>query len=206
MQFLSMCKAMSVQQNKRATILAAAETQFSQYGFRRTTMDDIARAAGVSRPSLYSYFNNKEEIFRGLSVDLFEESLMAARREMVGSRERADVEERIFAGLRAFHARVYGVLEATPHGAELMDASGQLSADIALSSAGKLETLLAQELEFAVSAGELNLKPVGCSEASTAELLRLAAVGLKQGAANFAEYQKKLKRFLPFFFAGLRTF
>ena len=43
---------------KREAILASAFTQFSRYGFRRTSMEDIARETGTSRASLYSYFAN----------------------------------------------------------------------------------------------------------------------------------------------------
>ena len=65
---------------KRESILSAAELQFSRYGFRRTSMQDIAKETGVSRASLYSYFENKEEIFRSLSAKLHEDSLANAER------------------------------------------------------------------------------------------------------------------------------
>lgn len=47
----------------RESILDAAKTVFARYGFRKTTLDDIARAAGKGKSSLYYYFKNKEEIF-----------------------------------------------------------------------------------------------------------------------------------------------
>ncbi|MDD9908803.1 MAG: TetR family transcriptional regulator [Ahrensia sp.] len=53
-------------QTRRETILRAAYDAFAKYGFRRTSMDDIAKAAGVSRPALYQSFANKGEIFRAL--------------------------------------------------------------------------------------------------------------------------------------------
>ena len=43
---------------EREAILASAFTQFSRYGFRRTSMVDIAKETGTSRASLYSYFAN----------------------------------------------------------------------------------------------------------------------------------------------------
>ena len=36
---------------------------FLAYGFARTTMDDIARAADMSRPALYLLFKNKTDIY-----------------------------------------------------------------------------------------------------------------------------------------------
>ena len=49
--------------SKHNDIIEAAFTQFIQYGFQKTTMADIAVATGISRPSIYTYFENKEEIF-----------------------------------------------------------------------------------------------------------------------------------------------
>lgn len=45
---------------KRIAILDAAEAVFGSQGFRKTTMNDIAVAAGVSRPLVYRYFGDKE--------------------------------------------------------------------------------------------------------------------------------------------------
>jgi AcrR family transcriptional regulator len=49
--------------DKKSRILAAARSVFLSYGFKRVNMNDIAEAAGVSRPALYVLFRNKEEIF-----------------------------------------------------------------------------------------------------------------------------------------------
>ena len=47
--------------SKHNDIIEAAFTQFIQYGFQKTTMADIAVATGISRPSIYTYFENKED-------------------------------------------------------------------------------------------------------------------------------------------------
>jgi AcrR family transcriptional regulator len=49
--------------DKKSRILAAARSVFLRYGYKRVNMNDIAEAAGVSRPALYVLFKNKEEIF-----------------------------------------------------------------------------------------------------------------------------------------------
>ena len=51
---------------KQQAILEAAWMAFSTYGFRKTSMDDIAKGAGMSRPALYLHFKNKDAIFRAL--------------------------------------------------------------------------------------------------------------------------------------------
>lgn len=51
---------------KRAAILAGARTVFMEAGFGRASMDAIADAAGVSKMTLYRYFESKEALFEGL--------------------------------------------------------------------------------------------------------------------------------------------
>lgn len=52
-----------------AEILDAALTLFVEKGFRATKMEDIARAANVTKGTPYLYFQNKEEIFKAVVRD-----------------------------------------------------------------------------------------------------------------------------------------
>lgn len=52
-------------------MMAAFET-FRAYGFRRTSMEDIAKAAGMSRAALYLHFRNKEDIQRSMTVAYYD--------------------------------------------------------------------------------------------------------------------------------------
>ncbi|MEO7453354.1 MAG: TetR/AcrR family transcriptional regulator [Fimbriimonadales bacterium] len=49
----------------RDLILDATDTLMQRYGFRKMTMDDIAREAGISKRTIYTHFPSKEEV--GLS-------------------------------------------------------------------------------------------------------------------------------------------
>lgn len=49
--------------NRVELILCAAQELFGRYGFERTTIDDIARQAGIGKGSIYLEFSNKDEIF-----------------------------------------------------------------------------------------------------------------------------------------------
>ncbi|MCD7060385.1 TetR family transcriptional regulator C-terminal domain-containing protein [Pelagibacterium xiamenense] len=51
-----------IQREKQEVILEAALEIFSQYGFRGSTIDQIAEAAGMSKPNLLYYFKSKEDI------------------------------------------------------------------------------------------------------------------------------------------------
>jgi AcrR family transcriptional regulator len=52
---------------KRERILRAAERLFHAQGYERTTLDQVAAALGVSKPFVYYYFHNKQELFERLS-------------------------------------------------------------------------------------------------------------------------------------------
>ena len=47
----------------RNRIIEAAQDIFKRYGFRKSTMDEIAAAAGKGKSTLYHYFKSKEEVF-----------------------------------------------------------------------------------------------------------------------------------------------
>lgn len=54
-----------IQSENRQVILQAALSVFSKRGYRGTTLDEIARVAGMSKPNLLYYFRRKEDIYRG---------------------------------------------------------------------------------------------------------------------------------------------
>jgi AcrR family transcriptional regulator len=58
---------------KREGILMAAARAFARGGYHATTMQDIAREAGYTPPSLYAYFTGKEQIFGELAALLSRE-------------------------------------------------------------------------------------------------------------------------------------
>jgi AcrR family transcriptional regulator len=58
--------------DRRREILDAALACFLQYGYAKTSLDDIAQRAGISRPLLYRKFKNKEDIFGACYDDVFD--------------------------------------------------------------------------------------------------------------------------------------
>jgi AcrR family transcriptional regulator len=50
----------------RETILKIAQDIFSKYGYKKTTLDDIANAVRKGKSSLYYYFKSKEDLFQAV--------------------------------------------------------------------------------------------------------------------------------------------
>jgi len=68
-----------IQKRNRANILEAALEVFSQNGFRGATVDQIASAAGLSKPNLLYYFPSKDAIFTALLSELLDTWLAPLR-------------------------------------------------------------------------------------------------------------------------------
>ena len=81
----------------RERMLEAAEALFHQKGFEATTIDDISKASGYSRRTLYAYFVNKEDFLRQIvrkGLERLDKALDAALR-------RESFDERYFAACEA---------------------------------------------------------------------------------------------------------
>lgn len=145
-------QAIPVEDPKLQAILKSAFDSFARYGFRRTTMEDIAHAAGMSRPALYLHFRNKEDIFRALVQVFYDDAVaqVASALELPGT-----AEEVLRGAFAAQSGEIKETLLTSPHGSELMDTSTATSADIALAGEGRLVALYARWLEREADAGRI---------------------------------------------------
>ncbi|HEY74646.1 MAG TPA: TetR/AcrR family transcriptional regulator [Thermoflexia bacterium] len=60
------------QEERRAQIIEAALSCFARRGYANTTMDDIAAEAGVSKGTLYWYFEGKDDLLMATLTSVFE--------------------------------------------------------------------------------------------------------------------------------------
>jgi AcrR family transcriptional regulator len=188
-------------ESRRALILDAAQGVFGQYGYRRASMDDIAREAGIAKGTIYLSFASKEEVFQALSQRLSQRMLTGAE---TASRQPGTTADK----LAAMHAAWFGTYAETirrsPHAADLLDAKHRLSADLVADAASRYRRLVRDVLAQAAAAGELDLAPVGLTVDTAAELLIASARGLEPGAASPATYRRHLDALVRVMIAGLR--
>lgn len=189
-----------IENNKSQLILEGAKTQFSQYGFRKTSLEDIAGAIGISRTSLYSYFPNKDAIFRAVSQEVHERALTEAKYVLSG---REDVEPRIEAALLARHAPFHEMQATSPHGLELHDEYSRLCGDIVTDSQTRFEAMLVGAIKRAARSGSIDLKRAGVGSTEIASTLNLSSAGQKRGAKNPEEFAKRINCLVRITFAGL---
>lgn len=67
-------------ENKKDAILAATVRLINEIGFVNVSMSKIARAAGVSASTLYIYYENKEDMFRKVYLDVKKQMIRAGAR------------------------------------------------------------------------------------------------------------------------------
>ncbi|MER7892747.1 TetR/AcrR family transcriptional regulator [Micromonospora sp. NPDC094482] len=84
---------------KRTAVLDAAVGVFGRYGFQKTSMEAVAKAAGISRPGLYLLFANKEQLYRATMQGVMERAQQGMEARFAD--ETLSFEERIVAGLDA---------------------------------------------------------------------------------------------------------
>lgn len=109
---------------KRRRILDAARLLFVRDGLRGTTMEGIARAAGVAKPTLYGYFSDKDAVFTALLDDLSDALTAAFEAGMTGP---GTVAQRIGAALAGKYGTVAAVVETSPFAEELYSTHSRVS-------------------------------------------------------------------------------
>ena len=104
-------------------ILVAAYGCFASHGFRKTTMDDIATAAGMSRPAIYQYVRNKQDAFRRLATTILDEATRDAGEAAAAGGTLTQRLDRVLAVKLTTTARL---LRDGPHTIDLIRANADL--------------------------------------------------------------------------------
>jgi AcrR family transcriptional regulator len=78
---------------RRRQLLAVATEVFAARGFHATSMNEVAEAAGVTKPVLYQHFPSKRELYRELLDDVgsrLEDAIVKATTSASGPREQVE--------------------------------------------------------------------------------------------------------------------
>jgi AcrR family transcriptional regulator len=167
-----------------SVLLDAAVGVFARFGYRKTSMDDVARAAGVSRQGLYLSFANKEELFRRAVEHSLNSQLNCAMAAL--SRADESLDKRLIAACDAWSGRFVGSLG--------VDAADLMCASTALAGAtlSEYEWQFEQALSAALAASPVASRcaAAGLEIADLARALHATARGLKQNSKTREEFLK----------------
>ncbi|WJY26609.1 TetR/AcrR family transcriptional regulator [Sporosarcina trichiuri] len=138
--------------DRRAEILEAAAKSFSLFGYKATTMDQVAKIANVGKGTIYTFFANKEELFNAIVVGMIDEMRCEAEAAAVPD---ASFEENA-------HARLMSILKfRTTHRlyAKLIDEGKEIRTPAVQEVLADIETqiiqFIAEKIEKGIVRGEV---------------------------------------------------
>ena len=136
-------------------LVEAARRLFAADGYQATSLDDVVRAAGVTKGALYHHFEGKPDLFRAV-YELEQRRLAEA--EMRAYAAESDHWEGLYAGCRAFFE---GCLDPGVQRITLLDAPSVLGWEAMreLEAVYCLEQLR-EGLEIAIEEGKIEARPV----------------------------------------------
>lgn len=187
-------------QAKKDAVFEAAAEVFARYGYRRTTMNDIAEAAGISRPALYLIFENKENLFCELSDFRLNQAIDVVIDALATSGE---LRRRFIQALLVFEKVYYEPVSNSPHGEELMDTNQSLAADVMMKGFARLVTAFANELKEAEQNGEASFDNTPLTPKTFVELLISALGGIKKKAKNTADFRRQTEQVAQIFLSSI---
>jgi AcrR family transcriptional regulator len=112
---------------RRRAILDAALACFLQFGYAKTSLDDIAKRANISRPLIYRKYKNKEAVFAAVYDDTFDARYPIADRILAGRGSKHDKLVRIY---EVLVIETWDIIMATPTAAEFYEACMRILPEI----------------------------------------------------------------------------
>jgi AcrR family transcriptional regulator len=177
----------------QARILNAALRCFARYGYARTRMTDIAKAANVSRTALYNSYSSLEDVFRALSQRVNH----GVRQAVIDAAQaEGDLAARLQVVIAARVSWAFDALHLSEHGRELIDAKNALCGKAGADTETQFRKLLADIIvagsgltpSAAQTAASLLVKCIpgliaeqtteGAARAQVAQFVRIFAAGL----------------------------
>jgi AcrR family transcriptional regulator len=165
--------------SSRDRILEAAMAVFRRHGFRRSSIEETAEAAGLTRQALYHHFKSKEALFRAVIERVHDGALAdgaaAAEREETAGKPLADiVVAQVAARLQAFVASFDG----SPHIDELFSEHLLQARDLYQHYAALHDAQVAATIERVCRRQKLALA-AGMTAAGLARYVELGVTGIK---------------------------
>ncbi len=174
-------------------ILKAALETFAIFGYKKTAMSDISDRAGVSRPTLYTYFKNKESIFFAVTEGIHK-SVIDGGRLALGPP--ATLEENLTSAFEEWTRPFMEVLFGLTYGQELIGAGGSVASNVSKNALERFQGLLSDCLKRHEKSGDIDLSRINQSPQESAQYLILCLNGLSSGKATEEVFKQRISVFI----------
>jgi len=175
--------------DKEEKVLNSAHHIFLRFGYNRTTMSDLAKAAEISRPALYLIYPNKEAIFRAVITRYYEQTKQHSEQAIQAS---PTLEAKLAASMKLWIENVYQEVANAPERNEIYELSYTIIADLRESLSQIFITQLQEILENAPEVSPARLKEIGLTTHDLAELIAQSCAGFKREAKSLPQLQSWL--------------
>jgi AcrR family transcriptional regulator len=177
-------------------VLTAARDIFMRYGFKRTTMSDLADAAQMSRPALYLIFSSKEDVFRALMTQIFSELLDEVRE---GVSQHKDIADQLTSAFEVWCVRPFETIQSSPDAKDLLEGGYEFASAITVQAFADFELILSNALRPLVSAQ--TMPPLSAEQ--LAHILTSAVQGFKESASSVQQLRHLITGLITIVLAGL---
>ena len=167
--------------------MAAAVKVFFQFGYRKTSMEDVAAAAEVSRQTLYLQFRHKERLFRAALEYLTEQMLVSIRR--LAGNQNGTVEQTLMGVFEVLCGDSLAVSSQINIAELLVVARSQEESIVSRFEADVL-SVIADTLTQAGTAARWERHGIGAQELAM-HLLDTSA-GVKSATGNLSDYKRRM--------------
>jgi AcrR family transcriptional regulator len=171
---------------RREQILNAAVGVFGKFGFKKTSVDDLAAAAGISKQGLYLHFSSKEEVFLAGLQRYLDDCLSRVQQEL--TKPGSSLLDRLVNAMDAWFGRHLATF--TPESFDVIEASKLLAGDRLKEYESVLQAKLTKAL--AESAEFKKAKNV-CTPKEVTEVLLRCGLSWKHGCLSRAEFMEEMK-------------
>ena len=169
-----------------AHVLETALTVFTRHGFRKTSIEDIAKAAGISRQGIYFHFKNKDELFRASVQKSLDTGLRAAN-EILDD-DRLTLEEKLLQALDKRFGQYAGLFP--PDASDIGTQCERILGD----AVGKYRSAFQRKLETAILASSAKKTKAAGKRASTiANMLCACGLTWKHSLSSQQEFLEKMR-------------
>ncbi|PYE23133.1 TetR family transcriptional regulator [Paraburkholderia silvatlantica] len=172
----------ATQSTRRETFLNAAIQVFARYGYRKTSIDQIAQAAGASRQGLYLHFSSKEELFRATVEHALSQHLRAVTTALSQDRPLAD---RLVAACDEWAGRYVGT--GTQDAQDLVAASTSITSETLAAYGMRFEEALAEAIADDSKVMRAYIG-AGLTAKDVARTLHMVTQGIKQRSSTRQEF------------------
>lgn len=170
------------EQGRRVAVMQSALSTFARHGYRKASMEDVARDARISRPGLYFLFRSKKDLFREVVEQALTGNITEADRLL--SQSGVALNDRLVAAFDQWAGRYVGPLARDV--ATLVDQNPELLRDVV----GTVPQRFADLVTAAIAHSSLQDKDLAPEMAQT---LISISIGLKHQATTRDEYVFRLR-------------